>query len=158
MTNRRATMRFGIAVACLVSAIAAPAHASDLTVTSEPSGAGVLINGEPAGLTPLNVEIPATVAGQCQVEVGMEGYQTVRMAYTLVPNKFEILHFYLISTTPAAIEEEPAPAGTDEVTTPPLESAAPPLAQRTGAPPPAGDRALAAWLGKLMAALNVVGR
>jgi formylglycine-generating enzyme required for sulfatase activity len=45
---------------------------ADVTVTSEPVGAQVLVNGEPRGATPLTTQI---LAGNHPVELRMEGYK-----------------------------------------------------------------------------------
>ena len=127
--------------------------ASQLIVTSEPPAAEVRINGEARGVTPLNTEIAATAVGQCEVIVSLEGYQSVRMAYTVVPGQFETLHFYLypVGAVAPAADTDPGPGpvvpdGTTGIT----------VTADDGPAPPAGHRELREWLAGLLTALHML--
>lgn len=60
---------------------ARPKRAPSLQVVSRPAGAEVLIDGAPAGATPLKMEAPAP--GQYQVELRKAGYETVVRTVTV---------------------------------------------------------------------------
>lgn len=73
-------------------------------VHSTPEGANVLLEGEPVGLTPTNVQLPKGPAST--VTLRLEGYQRAQL--TLSPAPGDKIH-EVLEPLPSASEPEPAP-------------------------------------------------
>jgi hypothetical protein len=74
-SNRRRAIA-GLALAALLVSTTAGCLRPTLTISSEPSGARVLVNGEYHGITP--VEVPFIWYWYKEVELRREGYDTLR--------------------------------------------------------------------------------
>lgn len=89
-----------------------------ITVSSDPSGATVLVNGSPAGHTPLRYQVPRRE--DLLLEVRLPGYQTEYRTSSrslstlgtldLIGGAFILLPFFGL-LSPAAWEQEPSTFG-----------------------------------------------
>src|SRR5690606_2072736 len=101
-----------------------------LLVTSIPSGAAVLLDGEAAGTTPL--WLPDVESGARSVSLSLPGFAPVDTALTLAPDRRQTFAFTLRQTgegTPEPVAYVP-PAE-------PRPASPPPAAPRAASPPPA---------------------
>ena len=57
----------------------------ELRIASRPEGAEVTVNGEPAGMTPCKITLPATVLS-ADVSIALQGYQTKSFKYDVTRN------------------------------------------------------------------------
>lgn len=73
MTTLRVSRLISLVLGCALSLSAAAGHAGNLRVTSSPPGARILINHEPAGVTPDDVEILGAV-NIVDLELQKEGF------------------------------------------------------------------------------------
>jgi len=87
--------------------------ASAVTITSEPDGAEVLVDGRAHGATPVTL---ALAAGSHQLQVGTEGSAWTQM-FEVKPGESSSLH--VVQTAAAMGRQQPPERGTLEVTTEP---------------------------------------
>lgn len=87
-----------------------------ITISSEPSGAEVWVDGTPAGTTPL--ELPNVTAGEHTVEVRKTGYEPIRENVTVTEGGNATVETVLIGTTPGM--PSGMPTGTPPVTPAPI--------------------------------------
>lgn len=102
--------RSELAVVVLLLAANPSAHATVLVLTSDPVGAQVILNGEPKGVTPLQVIIPDTYVGAAALEFKTDSHVPARVEVNLVPGQQVTLKVVLVPVERATrVAEPPAP-------------------------------------------------
>ncbi len=124
----------------VVFAAAGAVWAGPLTVTSEPPGAAVSLDGQPVGNTPLTLNLPDQALSHW-LEISAQGYVPVTVSFSAVPERAQAFHFVLVPAAQAApATQGPAAEGSSA-----SEGVWRPLPEgEGGAPPAAGSSELAA--------------
>jgi len=128
-------------------------HTVELTITSAPSGAEVTLNGQPAGQTPLTLDVSDTDVKQCELGLAKPGFLPARLSFTLVlaAGRFQGLHF------PLTPEGGTASPGATPLPTPvgPVAPEGSTAVDLGPPPPPRGRGVLTEWLAGFMSLLRM---